>query len=155
MSTTIAMFWSPGARPHSILGMLLLIGAAACGGDSPSDPGVVDPRIVKSNPSFAVDIEEIFDRKGCTAAGCHGSVQQGGMDLRPGAAYAALVGVTASAEPIPRVIPGDAQGSYIVMRVEGRQSVGSRMPLGGVPLDSIDLTNLRNWISQGAAENQP
>lgn len=149
------MHSSPDARPRTLLGLLLLMGAVACGGDSPSEPDPGDPRTVKANPSFSADIEEIFDRKGCTAAGCHGSVQQGGMDLRPGAAYGALVGVTASAEPIPRVIPGDAEGSYIVMRVEGRQSVGSRMPLGGVPLDSIDLTNLRNWISQGAPENQP
>mgnify|MGYP003681101882 CR=1 FL=1 len=147
------MHRSPGTRPHTLLGTLLLIGAVACGGDTPSEPEINDPRAVKSNPSFAVDIEEIFDRKGCTAGGCHGSAQQGGMDLRPGAAYTSLVGVTASAEAIARVIPGDPEGSYIVMRVEGRQSVGSRMPLGGVPLDSIDITNLRSWIAQGAAEN--
>jgi hypothetical protein len=140
-------------RSRTVVAAWLLLGAVACGGDSPSEPEIDDPRVVKSNPSFALDIQEIFTRKGCTSSGCHGSAQQGGMDLRPGAAYAALVGVTASAEAIPRVIPGDAQGSYLVMRVEGRQSVGSRMPLGGVPLDSIDRTNLRNWISRGALEN--
>ena len=139
--------------PRTTFAAVLLVGTVACGGDSPSQPEMEDPRVVLTNPSFATDIQEIFTRKGCTSSGCHGSAQQGGMDLRAGAAYAALVGVTASAEAIPRVIPGDPQGSYVVMRVEGRQSVGSRMPLGGVPLDSIDVANLRNWISQGASEN--
>jgi hypothetical protein len=37
-----------------------------------------------------------------------------------------------------------------VIKLEGRQTVGGRMPQTGSPLDSIDLTNVRNWISQGA-----
>jgi hypothetical protein len=40
-----------------------------------------------------------------------------------------------------------------VIKVEGRQSVGASMPQTGSPLDSIDLTNLRNWIDQGALNN--
>jgi hypothetical protein len=130
----------------------LLLVAAACG-DSPSEPDVDDPRVVKENPSFVTDIQEIFTRKGCTSSGCHGTGPQAGLDLRPGSAYAALVGVAASSEPIQRVIPGNPDGSYLVIRVEGRQTVGNRMPLGGTPLDDIDRANLRNWILRGAAEN--
>lgn len=124
----------------------------ACSGDSPAEPDD-DDRRVKTNPSFASDIQEIFDRRGCSSSTCHGASPQAGLDLRPGSAYDALVGVTASSEPIVRVIPGDPDGSYVVIRVEGRQTVGSRMPLGGQPLDAIDLANLRNWIAQGALEN--
>lgn len=142
-----------GGLRRSLLVPLLLVLSACGGGDSPSDPGGEDPRVVKQNPSFATDIQEIFDRKGCTAAGCHGNAQQAGLDLRPGAAHGALVGVTATSEAIQRVIPGNAQGSYLVIRVEGRQTVGSRMPLGGTPLDNVDLTNLRNWIDRGAPNN--
>jgi hypothetical protein len=40
-----------------------------------------------------------------------------------------------------------------VIQLEGRQSVGSRMPQTGSPLDGIDLANIRNWISQGALNN--
>ncbi len=75
------------------------------------------------------------------------------LDLRAEAAYSALVGVTATTEPIVRVIPGDPDNSYLVMKLEGRQSVGVRMPLGFAPLDDIDLTNIRNWIAQGAKNN--
>jgi hypothetical protein len=145
----------PGLFRKSGLPLLLsaVLLSACGGGDSPSDPGGEEPRVVKANPSFATDIQEIFDRKGCTASGCHGNAQQGGLDLRAAAAFDQLVGVTASAEPIQRVIPGNPQGSYLVIRVEGRQVVGSRMPLGGTPLDNVDLTNLRNWIQQGAPDN--
>ncbi len=138
------------------LGLLLALSTAllaACSGDSPAEPDDDDGRVVKANPSFAADIQEIFDRRGCSSSACHGSAQQAGMDLRSGAAYGALVDVTASTESIVRVIPGDPDGSYLVMRVEGRQNVGSRMPLGGAPLDAIDLTNLRNWIATGAPAN--
>lgn len=137
------------------LGLLLALSTAllaACSGDSPAEPDD-DGRTVKEDPSFAADIQEIFDRRGCSSTACHGSARQAGLDLRSGAAYGALVGVGGSTESIVRVIPGDPNGSYVVIRVEGRQTVGSRMPLGGDPLDAIDLANLRNWIARGAAEN--
>lgn len=140
-------------KPHLPILFSAFLALSACGGDSPSDPGGEDPRVVRANPSFATDIQEMLGRKGCTAAGCHGNAQQGGLDLRADAAYGELVGVTATSEPIQRVIPGNPQGSYLVIRVEGRQVVGSRMPLGGTPLDNVDLTNLRNWIQQGAPNN--
>jgi hypothetical protein len=76
-----------------------------------------------------------------------------GLDLRSAASYGELVSVLATSEPILRVKPGDPDGSYLVMKLEGRQSVGDRMPQTGASLDSIDLTNIRNWIAQGASNN--
>jgi hypothetical protein len=144
---------APGRLRRPGLPLLLLVALAACGGDSPSDPGGEGPRVIKANPTFSTDVMEIFVRTGCTSSGCHGSAALGGLDLRPGTAYTALVGVPGRAEPIQRVIPGNPQGSYLIIRVEGRQTVGTRMPLGGMPLDNIDLTNLRNWIQRGALNN--
>lgn len=104
--------------------------------------------------SFSADIRDIIARGGCTSASCHGAAAALGLDLRPGADYGSLVNVTAVEDNSKkRVLPGDAQNSYIVIKVEGRQTVGGRMPLGGTPLDSIDVTNLRNWIDQGALDN--
>ena len=51
------------------------------------------------------------------------------------------------------VIPSNANDSYLVKKLEGRQSVGARMPLGGEALDNIDLSNVKNWINQGAKNN--
>jgi hypothetical protein len=76
-----------------------------------------------------------------------------GLDLRAGISYGELVDVPATSEPFPRVDPGNPDGSYLVIKLEGRQSVGDRMPQTGASLDSIDLTNIRNWISQGAPNN--
>lgn len=131
---------------------------AACGGDSGTGPGGNgngngDDRVIKASPSFSGDILEIFARRGCSASSCHGSSQQGGLDLRASAAFGELVNVPAQGEDEIRVIPGNAQDSYLVIKIEGRQNFGSRMPEGGTPLDNIDQTNIRNWINQGAQNN--
>lgn len=151
------------ALPGRIRFVLMVVAVfAACGGDSPTDPdpdpgpgtGGTGGRTVKDNPSFASDVVEIFVRRGCTEVGCHGSAQ-GGLTLSATASvsYANLVNVTSPASGEVRVIPGDAQNSYLVKKLEGRQSVGAQMPLGGAALDNTDLTNIRRWIDQGALNN--
>jgi len=150
------------ALPRSRLSTLVMTAfLAACGGsDGPTDPGNDDDgggttRQIKTNPAFAADIQEIFQRRGCTASGCHGG-GAGGMTLGGSASadYGMLVGVASSSESsFQRVAPNDAVNSYLVMKLEGRQSVGSRMPLGGSPLDNTDLTNIKNWIDTGAPNN--
>jgi hypothetical protein len=137
---------------------------AGCGGeDAPTDPGGGGdggggggggtPRVVKATPAFGADIQEVFDRIGCSTSGCHGTAQSAGLDLRSGNAYDNLVNVQALSERVVRVIPGDANGSYLVIKLEGRQTAGARMPLNGTALDNIDLTNIKNWINNGAPNN--
>ena len=112
-----------------------------------------DTRTVKDNPSFANDIQEIFQRRGCTNAACHGTAASAGLNLQSGVSYSNLVNVMATSEPVVRVIAGNADGSYLVIKLEGRQTAGASMPLGGQPLDQTDITNIRNWITQGANNN--
>ena len=138
----------------------LSLGGCGGGGTGPDpDPGGGGGggggtgRIIVADPSFANVIQEIFTRRGCSASSCHGSALEAGMDLRPGSAYGNLVNVTATQVSVARVIPGNANDSYIVVKVEGRQFAGERMPLGGSALDNIDLTNLKNWINLGAKNN--
>jgi hypothetical protein len=142
---------------------LVVVFTGCGGGDGPTDPGS-DPtggngntggRTIKDNPSFSNDVVEIFVRRGCTDGSCHGGAQ-GGLTLSATASvsYANLVNVPSPNESGEvRVIPGDAQNSYLVKKLEGRQSMGARMPLGGSPLDDTDLTNIRRWIDQGAQNN--
>lgn len=138
-----------------------LMVAVACGGDAPTgvvpdtgDGGETPARTIKAQPSFAQDINEIFQRRGCASSGCHGS-GAAGLTLTSSATanYAALIGVQAVAEPFPLVVPNDVSNSYLMIRIEGRQSVGQRMPIGSRELDAIDQTNLRNWINNGAPNN--
>lgn len=147
------------------MALATVITFAACGGDSGTNPdgggdgggnpggGTGGGRVVKADPSFASDIQEIFDRTGCSASSCHGTVESGGLRLTSGSSYAELVNVAAEGESGTRVIPNDAANSYLVIKIEGRQNFGSRMPVGGPALDTIDVGNIRNWINQGAKSN--
>jgi hypothetical protein len=145
-----------GRSPH-VLGALALTVLVGCSSDSttnPNGPPGNGGREIKASPSFAQDIQEIFNRIGCNSSSCHGATPAGGLDLRSGNSHAALVGVRSTNEPSQtRVIAGNAQGSYLVIKLEGRQQVGTQMPQGRGTLDNIDLTNIRNWIDQGAAND--
>ena len=135
----------------------------ACGGsDSPTDPGGNNnddggagsgARTIKADPSFGQDIFEILERRGCTSAGCHGGGAGGLMMSSSSGAFAALVGVASSATGEVFVIAGDAANSYLVKKLEGTAAAGQRMPIGREALDNIDLTNIKNWINQGAKNN--
>ena len=148
----------------ALVRLALLVTLAACGGsDSPTDTGGSNNNNGGSNsggdtgpkadPSFANDVMEILNRRSCTAAECHGS-GQGGLTMTTAAvAYANLVNVTSPNSGETRVIPGNANDSYVVKKLEGRQSVGDRMPLGSSPLSTTDLQNIKNWINEGAKNN--
>ncbi|MBM3884844.1 MAG: hypothetical protein FJ361_03235 [Gemmatimonadetes bacterium] len=131
------------------LGFLLTACTEAAAPVEPPDIPWV--RGLRDTPSFATDVQEIFDRRGCSLSGCHGAAST--MPLTPGLAYDALVRVPARAEAAILVMPFDATQSYLMRRIDGTQNIGSRMPLGGAPLDSIDAANLRRWITQGARRN--
>lgn len=103
--------------------------------------------------SFSTDIQEIFDRRGCSVASCHGSSQSAGLDLRMGNAHASLVNVMSSQIAIVLVVPNKADSSFLVHKLEGTQSFGSQMPLGAAALNSVDLQNIKDWINDGAPDN--
>lgn len=146
----------PAPSAASVIVSLLL---AACGGsDSPTspggdsnNPGGSTSATVKDDPSFASDIVPIFSQHSCASSGCHGSPGQAGLTLS-GSPYNALVNVASTQTGELRVIPGNANGSYLVKKLEGRASVGQRMPVGG-QLTATELANLKNWINQGAKNN--
>lgn len=110
---------------------------------------------VKADPSLATDVQEIFDRRGCSGSSCHDASAQGGLDLRAGHAHSELVNVLSSTQPgLFRVRPGHAlDSSYLVDILDGTIPPPEQMPQGDVPLDSIDLQNIINWIHMGAKDN--
>ena len=137
---------------------------ASCGGEGSLDPTASggddnEPqmnRLIRANPSFAGDIQEIFVRRGVhqrrrlprTGSGqSHSSRQCPGESRKPGERG----GPGAESEYV-LVKPFDATNSYVVIRLEGRQRIGLTMPFGS-SLDSIDLTNIKNWINNGALNN--
>jgi len=136
------------------VGIILMASAMAflhsCGGDSPTDTGT--PPAIIEDPSFSSDIQAIFTNN-CISSGCHNAGAAGGMVLLQGQAYANLVNVASTQEiGKTRVIPNDATNSYIVIKLEGRQTSGSRMPLGST-LHANHIQNIKNWINKGAKNN--
>ncbi|HET7202624.1 MAG TPA: hypothetical protein VFI92_04595 [Steroidobacteraceae bacterium] len=85
-------------------------------------------------------------------APCHsGAGAPQGLQLDAENSYAALVGVPSSEVPgLLRVEPGEPDSSYLVQKLEGRASVGARMPLGQPALPEATILVIRQWIQDGA-----
>ena len=75
-----------------------------------------------------------------------------GMDLSSATeSLASLVQVPSIQVPATmRVERGDANGSYVIHKIEGTASVGDRMPRGGPFLDQATIDAIRSWIDNGA-----
>jgi hypothetical protein len=86
----------------------------------------------------------------CTA--CHaGANAPQGLRLDSANSYDLLVGIPSNeASSIQRVKPGDPDHSYLIQKLEGRASVGARMPFGGPYLDQATIDVIRQWITDGA-----
>ena len=139
--------------------VLTVLAAAACD-ETLSDLTGPTPNL---QPTFASIQREIFDttdpsgRTGCI--NCHtdaGRAPAGGLSLRSGVSYTALVGTSSVAKAgAVRVIPGDPENSYLVHKLEGRPGiVGVRMPRGQGPfLTEGQMLVIKRWIEQGAQNN--
>ena len=136
----------------SVLALAVFVVAAGCGTSSPSAPSPTP-----SGVSFAQQIQAQILTPACTS--CHtddGRTPSGGLNLKAGSAYAALVGVASSSKPgATRVIAGNPSGSYLVQKLEGAADiVGLRMPRNGPPfLSDAQVALIRQWIQAGALNN--
>ena len=139
-------------RSALTLGTLLLAIAAGACGSSPTTP--TPP--ASTAPTLTQIQTQIFD-PGCGS--CHTDVGRNpaaGLNLKAGSAFANLVGVASSGSPgAVRVIAGNANGSYIVQKLEGSAGiVGLRMPRNGPPyLTDAQVKFIRDWITAGALNN--
>jgi len=104
-----------------------------------------------------VDVQEILTAN-CAIPGCHsGAFPSNNLNLEAGQAYDALVAVepfnlTAREQGLLRVDPGDAQNSYLLLKVSGPLplELGSQMPLFADPLSESEVATIREWINAGA-----
>lgn len=69
------------------------------------------------------------------------------------ASTANLINIDASNPQFKRVTPGDAENSYLYLKLIGDPVAGNRMPLGQAPLDDATITVFKQWIDQGAQIN--
>jgi len=105
--------------------------------------------------------QEIFTPT-CTDPSCHSAIGRAGdlvLEADPSDAqfvYNQLVNVpaanfAASQESLLRVEPGNADGSFLLIKLHGpTPPQGARMPSGKPPLTDSQLQLIHDWISQGA-----
>ena len=129
---------------------------AACGGSSsPAGPSTPGPGTGGGSGSATATLStlqtQIFSAR-CT--GCHGgSAPAAGLSLEASNSHANLVNVASSEKTgAVRVIPGDAENSYLVQKLRGDPGIaGLRMPRNGPPYLTDDQINLvKQWIQNGA-----
>lgn len=103
----------------------------------------------------------IFERRGCAESICHGSAAAGGLDLRAGVSYDALVDAPAqSVSRMLRVAPGDKSRSLLWLNLAAKTYPDQyRSPLRPMPLDPVpaltpeELELIRIWLEGGAPES--
>jgi PKD domain-containing protein/cytochrome c len=137
-------------------GWLCLAGCAGRGGKPP--PAGSTPQVPAGTVDFATDIQPIFNR----SCSCHTTLNpQGGLVLKEGLSYGALVGVASAQRPqLLRVKPGDPEASYLFIKIDPSpasraQLSGDLMPLELPPLTADDVATIRRWIEEGAAREAP
>lgn len=84
---------------------------------------------------------------------CHiGASAPEGLQLDAAHSYNLLVGVPSVEDgSLDRVMPGDPDHSYMVLKIEGAAGiVGGQMPLGETPLPQATIDAIRQWIMDGA-----
>lgn len=87
---------------------------------------------------------------------CHtGAIAPLALALDSGISLQNLVGIASVQMPaMVRVSPGDPEASYLVWKIEGRQGVvGEQMPRGLQPLSPAEISAVREWIQNGAADD--
>jgi hypothetical protein len=147
-------------RPSALVLCLAALAFASGCDEKLSDIAGPSPGLVPTYTSISENIFASTDSSGRTACTqCHtnqGRTPAANLNLLPEFGYAQLVGVASVAKAgAVRVIPGDADNSYLVHKLEGRSDiVGQRMPRNAGPfLTEGQMLIIRRWIDQGAQNN--
>jgi hypothetical protein len=147
-STSIGYAITMTIPSRSSLLLVLIVGVAACGSDSPTAP----------TPASAImptlsSIQSVVFNDSC--AGHHGDhATEADLDLTAGESYDNLVNVPSIQVAFDLVEPNDAENSYLVHKLDGRAGiVGVQMPVGGPFLSQADIDVIKQWINAGAQNN--
>lgn len=135
---------------------VVVLGLVSCGGGSGEGLDANGrPLPPTGPPPLAPTLASIQDNVftvSCAVAGCHsGSAPRAGMRLDPGFSASNLINVPSPRNAaLVRVVPGNPGASFLIQKLEGTQTLGQRMPLGGPFLDQSTIDVIRQWITNGA-----
>lgn len=123
--------------------------ALACNGSSDDTGSNGDTGPIE--PATFTEVRDEILLNSCAFSSCHGDQGSAGLTLTTESSYDALVNVPSTkSDGEILVIPGDADGSYLIHKMEGADGiVGDIMPPGaGLPEEKIQA--VRSWIDNGA-----
>jgi hypothetical protein len=141
---------------------MVMVAALAWAGCDESLSSITGPTpdLQPTFSSIQTNIFNMTDSSGRLACiQCHsdaGRTPSGNLVLLEGRSYQQLVGRGSTGKPgATLVIPGDAENSYLIHKLEGSADiVGVRMPRGNGPfLTEGQILVIRQWIKDGAANN--
>jgi hypothetical protein len=139
------------------LAVSVVLSGCGGGGDYNNNNNNTPPPVQQTPPPASQSLfQQVQDQvltPNCT--GCHvGAGAPSGLRLDAGNSYALLVNVASQQVPaLLRVRPGDPDNSYLVQKIDGRATVGGRMPLGRAALPQASIDLVRSWIAAGAQMN--
>lgn len=105
--------------------------------------------------SWSGDIMPVFNNN-CS---CHAPAAQGGFatpvfsGIAAGTARSNLVNQPSGQVALDFIEPFQSNNSYLQDKIDGTQTVGGQMPLGGPFLNAATRNMIRNWIDDGAPNN--
>lgn len=135
------------------LPVIALVAAALSGCSGSPENGNASLQAEADKSLFQAEIAPLL---ASNCATCHMTGQEAGnMALIPAKAIESLVGVKSVEAPdLVRVVPGDPDASYLVMKLEGthlaKGGTGAQMPFGAAPLPKETIAKIRQWIAEGA-----
>lgn len=138
-----------------VTALIALTALAACS-DNPGEDSAAPAAATTAAPAASLFQSEIVPLLAGSCATCHLTGQEAGnMSLVPDKILATLVDVPAVGAPgLKRVVPGDPDASYLVMKLEGTHmqhgGAGAQMPFGAAPLAADKIAKIRQWIKEGA-----
>lgn len=133
-----------------------LLSLAACSGETSGNGEASTGTASGSAAAESFYRAEIVPILASNCSTCHLTGQEAGnIALIPDKAIESLVGVKAVGAPsMIRVVAGDPDKSYLVMKLEGTHmqngGAGARMPFGAPPLSADNVAKIRQWIKDGA-----
>lgn len=149
------MLGSRQAPGLALLASLACTGCAGNGAGLDQNGQPIGSEGSGSNEPLSANLQSIQDNVFtpiCTR--CHiGASAPEGLRLDAADSYSLLVGVPSAEVPsLLRVMPGNPDESYLVLKLQGSPGiVGGQMPLGGPYLPAATIDAIRQWITDGAA----
>jgi hypothetical protein len=107
----------------------------------------------ETRATFRGRVQPIFTAR-CALPACHaGDAPQEGLNLEAGQAYDnVFLRLPANEDEHFLIEPFDPNSSHLFLKILGLEE-GEQMPLGGPPLSEEDTQAMRDWITEGAADN--